>query len=120
MELTDTTTQIENDPSILATRAAVLLERAMADSYSSVSQLGDALDRIAHVLAAAPPAGDPSASSIHREKLLRDIRMCIQSVQYHDRLIQQLTHVREILSGRSPSPARWQESHGAEGTVELF
>ncbi len=63
--------------------AAVLLSLAMRDTESPVASLCDALSRISR---AAGPA------------LARDVAVCIESLQFHDRLIQQLAAVRGLLA----------------------
>jgi hypothetical protein len=67
--------------------AAVLLSLAMRDTETPVSQLCDALKRIAH---AAPVTNGAN--------LANDVAVCIQSLQFHDRLIQQLAAVRGLLA----------------------
>ena len=67
--------------------AAVLLSLAMHDTESPVSNLCDALRRIA---VAAPVVAE--------DGVRRDIDVCIQSLQFHDRLIQQLAAVRGLLA----------------------
>jgi hypothetical protein len=67
--------------------AAVLLSLAMRDTEHPVSDLCGALRRISH---AAPLSGHPA--------LAQDVAVCIQSLQFHDRLIQQLAAVRGLLA----------------------
>jgi hypothetical protein len=63
--------------------AAVLLSLAMRDTEHPVADLCGALRRLSH---AAQPA------------LAQDVAKCIQSLQFHDRLIQQLAAVRGLLA----------------------
>src|SRR4051812_25148108 len=63
--------------------AAVLLSLAMRDTENPVADLCGALRRISH-------AANPT--------LTADIAVCIQSLQFHDRLIQQLAAVRGLLA----------------------
>ena len=63
--------------------AAVLLSLAMRDTESPVADLCGALRRLSH-------AASPS--------LAKDVAVCIQSLQFHDRLIQQLAAVRGLLA----------------------
>jgi hypothetical protein len=63
--------------------AAVLLSLAMRDTERPVADLCEALSRIART---ASPA------------LARDVAVCIESLQFHDRLIQQLAAVRGLLA----------------------
>ena len=67
--------------------AAVLLSLAMRDTESPVSDLCGALKRIAHAV--------PRANGSDVDK---DVTVCIQSLQFHDRLIQQLAAVRGLLA----------------------
>lgn len=67
--------------------AAVLLSLAMHDTESPVSELCGALRRIAQT---APPAQSGA--------MAKDVAVCIESLQFHDRLIQQLAAVRGLLA----------------------
>ena len=67
--------------------AAVLLSLAMRDTESPVYELCSALRRIAH---AAPLTNTTGVE--------KDVAVCIQSIQFHDRLIQQLAAVRGLLA----------------------
>lgn len=64
--------------------AAVLLSLAMRDTENPVSEMCDALQRIAH--------------TANNSGMQRDVAVCIQSLQFHDRLIQQLAAVRGLLA----------------------
>ncbi len=68
-----------------AETAAALLELAMGESQRPVETLGQALMRIAGQMTAGKA---PSA---------RDVSACIEGLQFHDRMIQQLTQVRDLL-----------------------
>lgn len=102
--------------------AAVLLSLAMRDTEHPVSGLCGALTRLGgslaewrqHVSALNEPVGAPeparafeSAASLaapasgaetFRKRLENDVAICIQSLQFHDRLIQQLVAVRGLLA----------------------
>ena len=69
-----------------AETAAALIALAVSESQRPVEALGQALARIA----AAVAAGEPPRAA--------DIAACIESLQFHDRMIQQLTHVRDLLA----------------------
>ncbi len=73
--------------------AAALIELAIQDSLAPIESLGRAIARIA---AAAPaPALAP------------ELATCIESLQFHDRMTQQLTQVRALLvsaTGEAPPP----------------
>jgi hypothetical protein len=80
--------------------AAVLLSLAMHDTETPVAELGGALARMGGSLAelrkrAAAGAG---ADEAWRARLDNDLATCIESLQFHDRLIQQLAAVRNLLA----------------------
>jgi hypothetical protein len=72
--------------------AIALLALAMHESHAPVDVLGGALERMARALAQTARA--PGA----QQALERDLALCIEGLQFHDRMIQQLTQVREFLS----------------------
>lgn len=69
-----------------AQTAAALIELAISESLQPVEALGAALTRIS----AAEVSGAPPQA--------RDVSTCIESLQFHDRLTQQLTQVRDLLA----------------------
>ena len=78
-----------------AEASAALIELAISESQRPVETLGEALRRIS----AATAAGE--------RPLAADVAACIESLQFHDRMIQQLTHVRDLLAGAAAAePAR--------------
>lgn len=98
-----------------------------------IAQLSDALARMTQTLGdlGAPlfgqADGGPTADvRMVRDALKRDIAECVESLQFHDRLTQQLTQARDILTelaannllARTPNvPA----NDGAlQGSIELF
>jgi hypothetical protein len=107
--------------------AAVLLSLAMRDTEPPVAELCEALSRIGGQLAAwrtRAVAGEPGPAALNghadavRAQLESDVAICIQSLQFHDRLIQQLCAVRGLLASvieRSPLDVtgfgahRWEE-----------
>lgn len=95
--------------------AAKLLGTAMRDSEAPVMEMAGALARITSVLRRAQveaPCGCP--------ELTQDIAICIQGLQFHDRLMQQLTAVRSLMG---TAPLAGELASGfipAEGSVELF
>ena len=111
--------------------AARLLARAMRDSHGPVSVLAGALERMATAVARCARAGDPAQAeepavrdqSAALEALGREIALCIESLQFHDRLIQRLERVRGCLTGIT-GEHRAMEAPSAggspEGSVELF
>jgi hypothetical protein len=120
-------------------RATALLLHGMQQSEIPVSQLSDALARMARTLSdlgtplfgADDPANPTSPEKISemrvvRDALARDIAVCIQSLQFHDRLMQQLTQARDILTGLAANrllariPNVPANEGGIEGSIELF
>jgi hypothetical protein len=105
----------------------------MQQSDRPISELGSALGRMAQALSqvgeplfgggGGEPVGDPQAL---REALARDLAVCIQSLQFHDRLMQQLTQARDLLTGRvatgllAHAPGVPANEGNIEGSVELF
>ncbi len=80
----------------LATAAGTLIERALPESLGPVQTLGTALVR----LTASAPAGALQTRA--------DLTLCIQSLQFHDRLAPRLIQVRNLrapLSLAAPSPS---------------
>jgi len=75
--------------------ATALIELALQDSLAPIATLARALARIA---AAAPPPA-----------LAAELAACIESLQFHDRMTQQLTAVRALLAGAVGDPARAHE-----------
>ncbi len=105
------------EPATAVEAAAALIELAMNESQKPVDDLSAALGRMAQSLAcfnhqAAAAAGPEQGS---REQLARDVAICIESLQFHDRLVQQLTQVRNLLAtiaaesgnGESVDPQHW-------------
>jgi hypothetical protein len=69
-----------------AATAASLIELALSESQRPVTELGEALSRVsAAVAAGAAPAA-------------RDLEACIECLQFHDRMVQQLSQVRNLLA----------------------
>ncbi|HEX3845028.1 MAG TPA: hypothetical protein VHV80_11735 [Steroidobacteraceae bacterium] len=69
-----------------AATAASLIELALSESQRPVTQLGAALSRVCAALSAgaAPDA--------------RDLDTCVECLQFHDRMVQQLSQVRDLLA----------------------
>lgn len=83
-----------------AETAAALIELAMSESQRPVETLGHALMRIA----AEMTAGRPPAA--------HDVAACIEGLQFHDRMIQQLTQVRDLLARVAAEAAVREEPPG--------
>jgi len=119
--------------------AADLLALAMHESHAPVDVLGGALERMAAALSqcaraierqraldsrscgrAGTPLGDLEAG---REALEREIAVCIESLQFHDRLMQRLARVGDYLAGLTEDSRRGADLRRvnlSEGTIELF
>jgi hypothetical protein len=85
------------EPASPVEAAAALIELALQESAGPVEDLGSALTRMALLIQPKPgdgASGDPEL----REQIAREISVCIESVQFHDRLTQQLTQVRNLLA----------------------
>jgi hypothetical protein len=116
--------------------AAALLALAMHESQGPVDVLGGALERMTRALARSQralarqraleqrrPAGHDQTAladiDASRETFEREIAVCIEGLQFHDRLMQQLAHVRDslaaVLSDRPDRSAR----DGGESWMDL-
>ncbi|MGB6451916.1 MAG: hypothetical protein WBE92_14290 [Steroidobacteraceae bacterium] len=120
--------------------AADLLALAMHESHGPVDVLGGALERMAAALAQyslaidrqreigphrAGPRADESLGDLDkcRETLEREITVCIESLQFHDRLMQRLARVANYLAaltGDSRAGADLRRVNLTEGSIELF
>ena len=88
--------------------AVALLALAMHESHAPVDVLGGALERMtrslavfAHASGRASRAADGAVAAelaAAQETLERELAVCIESLQFHDRLMQQLAHVRDCLT----------------------
>lgn len=113
---------IELDVSVQA--AAVLLSLAMRDTESPVTDLGQALSRMVSTLTTVrehmemkPFNGSTDKT---RHQLEGELSICIQSLQFHDRLIQQLAAVRNLLTGLSSHGPLVVAGFGAQRWEELL
>jgi hypothetical protein len=114
-------------------QATELLIHSMQQSDNPISELGGALGRMAQALtqAGTPLFGEAVSEADGklqrlRDALARDLAVCIQSLQFHDRLMQQLTHARDLLTGEvadgllASVPGTPANEGNIEGSVELF
>jgi hypothetical protein len=104
----------------------------MQQSDSPIAELGSALARMAQSLTdiGTPLFGAEAQVTpqlqMFREAFSRDLAVCIQSLQFHDRLMQQLTQARDLLTGCAPAALLAQMSSAPanegsiQGSVELF
>ena len=113
---------VELDVSVQA--AAVLLSLAMRDTEHPVTDLGQALSRMVSTLTTVrehvekkPFNGDTDGT---RMRLESELSICIQSLQFHDRLIQQLAAVRHLLTGLSSHGPLCVAGFGAQRWEELL
>lgn len=121
--------------------AAYLLALAMRESHGPVEVLGGALERMAATLgqcarvldrqraAEGPQSAQPKEAALREvaaahAMLERDIALCIESLQFHDRLMQRLERVSRCLADHSgehrASADRLCGAVAAEGSIELF
>lgn len=91
----------------------------MQDTDAPVTALCHALARINSLLLEwrQGSSGDPDAL---RAQLEKDLGVCIESVQFHDRLIQQLTTIRTVLETESVKAESRNAARAPAGSVELF
>jgi hypothetical protein len=82
------------EPATPVEAAAALIQLALHESNGPVEDLSSALARIARTVQGATA----SLASPQREQLAREVATCIESLQFHDRLTQQLTQVRNLLA----------------------
>ncbi|MDB6046604.1 MAG: hypothetical protein JWM63_5155 [Gammaproteobacteria bacterium] len=81
------------EPTTPVEAAAALIELSLHESNAPVEQLSGALVRIAQSL-----QGGTGDFQRNRDLLAGDLAVCIESLQFHDRLTQQLTQVRNLLA----------------------
>jgi hypothetical protein len=114
-------------------RAATLLVHSMQAADVPIAQLSDALARMAQTLSDigtplfGQAVGEPAADvRMVRDAFKRDIAVCIESLQFHDRLMQQLTEARDVLTGLAPDKLLARVSNvpandgSLDGSIELF
>lgn len=77
----------------------MLVALAVQDTTQPVERLCDAMARMCEVLAAntAAAGGAGAALAARDAQLERDLAACIEGLQFHDRLLQQLAFVRDLL-----------------------
>ena len=99
------TSRTLRDTSIEA--AAILLTLAMRETQAPVAEMGDALVRMSQVLRvprepelACGEAVEDAVVELARLRSLMDgaLSVCMRSLQFHDRLIQQMAAVRNLLA----------------------
>jgi hypothetical protein len=103
--------------------AAVLLSLAMRDTESPVSDLGQALSRMVSTVTSLRSQDQQKQINGNCGTELRlenELAVCIQSLQFHDRLIQQLAAVRNLLTGLSSHGPLNVAGFGAQRWEELL
>jgi hypothetical protein len=114
-------------------RATLLLVHGLQQSDIPISRLSAALARMAETLTGIGTplfgqAGSPPTAELQvfRDVFARELAVCIESLQFHDRLMQQLTQARDLLTGSGPKPllatvpALPANEGSMEGSIELF
>jgi len=94
------------EPATAVEAAAALIELAVHESHGPVEDLSGALTRMAQFvqnpLGNSVGTGDKPPDGA---QLARDVAICIESLQFHDRLTQQLTQIRDLLATLALSDA---------------
>ncbi len=87
------------EPATPVEAAAALIELSVHESNGPVEDLSGALARIAQ-LVQSPPGNSAGTADrpLDRAQLARDVAICIESLQFHDRLTQQLNQIRNLLA----------------------
>ena len=98
---------------VSAEAAAILLSFAMRESEAPAVELGGALERLSRGLR-------PLEGGLVREALARDIAGCVRALQFHDRLIQQLAVIRNLLTRLTDHPLPQMAGFGALRWEELL
>lgn len=100
--------------------ASEQIDLAVRESQPSVDQLGEALQRLADVLALMA-SGD--ASPEQYQAVRAEMARAVASLQFHDRMTQHLAHVSRYLienvdadGSGSVTPADWDRLHRRAGS----
>ena len=98
---------------VSAEAAAILLALAMRESETPAVELGSALARLDQGLR-------PSAAGRAPELLAQDLAACVRALQFHDRLMQQLAVIRNLLTRLAAHPLPQTAGCGAQRREELL
>jgi hypothetical protein len=93
---------------VSAEAAAILLAFAMRESEAPAVELGTALERLNDELR---PLDAGTA---------RDLAACVRALQFHDRLMQQLAVIRNLLTRLADHPLPQMAGFGAQRWEELL
>jgi predicted trehalose synthase len=74
------------DLACAAATAAALIELALGESQRPMVELGEALSRVSVAVSAGSQPAAP------------DLAACVECLQFHDRMVQQLSQVRNLLA----------------------
>jgi hypothetical protein len=94
-------TTLDEAETATAVEAAVLLVAlAIHDTTQPMEQLCDAVERMRQALPAdvTRQTVATSARAIRELQMARNLAICVESMQFHDRLLQQLAFVRDLLA----------------------
>jgi len=97
---------------VSAEAAALLLAFAMRESEAPAVELGHALERIDQGLRPETGAAAP--------ELTRELAACVRALQFHDRLMQQLAVIRNLLTRLADNPLPQMAGCGAQRWEELL
>ncbi|MGH8322924.1 MAG: hypothetical protein ACRETD_03855 [Steroidobacteraceae bacterium] len=87
------------EPATPVEAAAALIELSLHESNGPVEELSGALVRMAQLVRGAPGGNTGTADhQSHHAQLAREFAVCVENLQFHDRLTQQLTQVRNLLA----------------------
>lgn len=87
------------EPATPVEAAAALIELSVHESNGPVEDLSGALARMAQFVQTPPGNSAGTADKpLDRAQLAQDVAICIESLQFHDRLTQQLTQIRNLLA----------------------
>jgi len=89
------------------TAAAAQLELALRESAGPVDTLGQAFERMSVGLAQLRRSLAATAEERQHaacREVMRDVSVCVENLQFYDRMVQHLSHLRDYLSGLSGSP----------------
>jgi hypothetical protein len=100
MSETTSMTMIDGAETATAVEAAALLvSLAINGTRRPVEQLGDALERLSRAATLGASANHASTEAAQEDgQPGRDLAVCLESLQFHDRLMQQLSFVRDLLA----------------------